>query len=228
MPADQANNNQEPEDIVDLSTPEEEHLEYEPFSEEIDPSSATHPKSNHNESNPSEDQVQIQILQEQLDRTKDQLIRALAEAENTRKRAQKDREDASRFAISSFSKDLISVADNLRRALDAMPEGTEDQNLKNLIGGIEATERELLKSFEKNGIQKTNPIDQPFDPNFHEVMFEAPMPDKKNGSIIQVIEPGYVINGRILRPARVGVAKNAEGSAPETPSEPGQTINTEA
>ncbi len=226
MPADQAN---EPEDIVDLSTPEEENLEYEPFSEEIDPSIEEIKKSPETpESTMNEDQVQIQILQEQLDKTKDQLVRALAEAENTRKRAQKDREDASKFAVSSFARDLISVADNLRRALDAAPEETDDATT-GLINGIEATERELLKSFEKNGIQKTIPIDQPFDPNFHEVMFEAPFPEKINGTIIQVLEPGYILNGRILRPARVGVAKNPEGGTPDTPpSEPGQTINTEA
>lgn len=228
MSTEQTNNKNEPEDILDLSTPEDDNLEYEPFSEEIDPTTPDAEQTS--EPSPetlSEDQVQIKILQEQLDKTKDQMIRALAEAENARKRAQKDREDASKFAVSSFARDLVNVADNLRRALDATPEEPDDAT-KGLIGGIEATERELLKSFEKNGIKKTVPIDQPFDPNFHEVMFEAPIPEKANGTIIQVMEPGYTLNGRILRPARVGVAKNADNVAPEAQSEPGQNINTEA
>lgn len=219
MSAEQKDNNT-PEDIVDLNTPEEESLEYEPFSEEIDP---TNKQEENKTQDLNEDQIQVQILQDQLDKTKDQMIRALAEAENARKRAQKDREEASKFAISGFARDLISVADNLRRAIEAAPEEADDAT-KALIGGIEATERELLKSFEKNGIQKNVPIDQPFDPNFHEVMFEAPIPNKPNGTVIQVMEPGYTLNGRILRPARVGVAK----SEVQESSEPGQTINTEA
>ncbi len=172
-----------------------------------------------------EDQLRIQVLEEQLERTKDQMIRALAEAENARKRAQKEREDASKFAVSKFSRDVLSVADNLRRALDSVQADMVEAlpQIKNLIDGIEATERELLRVFEMNGIKKTNPIDELFDPNFHEVMFEAPMPDKENGTIIQVIEPGYILNGRILRPARVGIAKS-EISAQQSP---GHTINTE-
>lgn len=228
MSADQANNKNEPEDIVDLSTTEEETLEYEAFSEEINLNPSDTKTPHETKSEPlSDDQVQIQVLQDQLDKTKDQMIRALAEAENARKRAQKDREEASKFAISSFARDLINVADNLRRALDAAP-NTPDETTKGLIDGIEATERELLRSFEKNGIVKAIPIDQPFDPNFHEVMFEAPIAEKPTGTIIQVLEAGYTLNGRILRPARVGVAKNTENTAPETPSEPGQNINTEA
>ncbi len=218
------------EDIVDIeiSPPQEEELEYDSFSEElhIDKKPPSTPKETL-----SADQVQTQILQDQLDRTKDQMIRALAEAENTRKRAQKEREDAKKFAISGFARDLISVADNLRRALEAIPqeEAKNHPHIQNLLGGIEATERELLRSFEKNGIQKTDPIGQPFDPNFHEVMFETPIPGTPGGTIIQVLEPGYTINGRILRPARVGIAKNESGGNQGTPpTEPGQNLNTEA
>ena len=153
--------------------------------------------------------VRIQILEQELDRTKDQMIRALAETDNIRKRGLREREDAQKFAVSAFSRDLLSVADNLRRALAAVPaelaEATPE--IKNLLSGIEATERELLKSFEKNGIQKIEPLDEKFDPNFHEVMFEAVIPSKPAGMIIQVIEAGYTLNGRLLRPARVGVSK---------------------
>ncbi len=175
----------------------------------------------------AEDQIRINILEEQLERTKDQMIRALAEAENARKRAVKEREDASKFAVSRFSRDILSVADNLRRALESIPAEllAAQPEIKNLTDGIEATERELLRAFEKNGIQKTEPLDERFDPNFHEVMFEAPMPDKEGGIVIQVIEPGYTINGRILRPARVGISKAVD--QPVT-SEPGGNIDTQA
>lgn len=229
--------NSAPEDIIDIQTnandaPSEEEVAaaYTPFSEEIDPSvyePQQQTQTSAETKTPNESDIQVQLLQEQLERTKEQMVRALADAENSRKRAQKDREDASKFAISGFAKDVISVADNLRRAIEAVPEEA-DETLQALINGIEATERELLKSFEKNGIQKLLPIDQPFDPNQHEVMFEAPMPDKAHGTVIQVIEPGYVLNGRILRPARVGITKGNEDSTQNSSTEPGRTLNTEA
>ncbi|MEM7679955.1 MAG: nucleotide exchange factor GrpE [Pseudomonadota bacterium] len=174
----------------------------------------------------------VEALRTELDQTKDQAMRALAEAENARRRAQKDREEASKFAVSSFAKDLLSIADNLRRAIDAVPDDLkEDVRVENLIGGIEATERELLKTFEKNNIEKVEPVTgQAFDPNFHEVMFEAPGTGQPAGSIIEVIEVGYILNGRILRPARVGVAKDEgqAGAAPKNDPEPGANIDTEA
>jgi molecular chaperone GrpE len=167
-------------------------------------------------------------LQDELDKAKDQMLRALAEAENSRKRSIKEREDASKYAVSSFAKDLVNVADNLRRALDAIPAEAmaADPHLKNLNDGVEATERELLKSFEKNGIRKINPMGEPFNPNFHEVMFEAPGSGQPAGTVVQVIETGYILNDRLLRPARVGVAKN-EGQG-NGASEPGSRIDTKA
>lgn len=205
---------------------EDENLAYESFSDSLDP--VTPP-------NETVDIAEVQYkeklttLEAEVATAKDQMMRALAEAENARRRAQKDREDASKFAVSSFARDLLSVADNLRRALDAIPQDLVQQNeqIKNLTDGIEATERELLRSFEKNGIQKVEPLDQPFDPNFHEVMFEAPMPDKPNGTVIQVLESGYIIHGRILRPARVGISKGGEENSTSSPTEPGQNVNTE-
>lgn len=159
--------------------------------------------------------VRIQILEQELERTKDQMMRAAAETDNIRKRALREREDAAKYAVSGFSKDLLSVADNLRRALQAIPPemAQSSPEIKNLCSGIEATERELLRTFEKNGIQKIEPIDERFDPNFHEVMFEAVIPNKPAGTVIQVIEAGYVLNGRLLRPARVGVSKS-DGAGP--------------
>ncbi len=209
---------------------DEERLEYESFSEEIEDNNTNPPQEDAMTQKQNADSIRIETLENELTRTKDQMIRALAEAENTRRRAAKDKEDASKYAVSSFSRDLLSVADNLRRALDAIPEDmiTENPQIKNFTDGIEATERELLRSFEKNGIQKTEPLDQPFDPNFHEVMFEAPMPDKANGTIIQVLEAGYTINGRILRPARVGISKGGTDASTNQSIEPGQNVNTEA
>ena len=172
----------------------------------------------------------LEKLQAELDQAKDQAIRAVAEAENTRRRAQKEREDTAKFAVSGFAKDLLEVSDNLRRALEAMPENADETgpHVKSLIEGIEATERSLLRTFEKNGIKKLEPLDEPFDPNFHEVMFEAPVPGKQAGIVMQVMEPGYILNERLLRPARVGVTKD-DGSAGPTEEPPaGGHIDTQA
>jgi molecular chaperone GrpE len=165
---------------------------------------------------PTSPDVDVVALQAELAQAKDQTLRAMADAENTRRRAVKDREDASKFAISSFARDLLSVADNLRRALDAIPADlpASDPRIKNLMDGIEATEREMLRTFEKNGIQKINPLDQPFNANFHEVMFEVPGTGKPPDTVIQVVEVGYILNERLLRPARVGVAKDDSAAVP--------------
>ncbi len=208
---------------------ENENIEYDAFSDDIDPIENQGKNTKTNEV--SEEQARISILEEELAKTKDQMMRSVAESENGRKRALKEREDASKFAVSSFSRDLLSVADNLRRALDSVPDELAEQHpqIKNLLDGIEATERELLHGFSKHGIQKTEPLNERFDPNFHEVMFEAPMPDKQAGTIIQVIEAGYTLNGRILRPARVGIAKNdTSQQEPTTPESSGHIIDTQA
>ncbi|HOO81035.1 MAG TPA: nucleotide exchange factor GrpE [Alphaproteobacteria bacterium] len=174
--------------------------------------------------------VELKALQEELAATRDQAKRALAEAENTRRRAIKEREDASKFAVSGFAKDLLDVSDNLRRALEAVPTDLLESapRLKNLVDGIEATERTLLRTFEKHGIEKIEPLDQPFDPNYHEVMFEAPVPGKPAGTVMQVMESGYVLNGRILRPARVGVVKDDGTTPPTGETPPGGHIDTQA
>lgn len=152
--------------------------------------------------------AQIAQLEQALAESKDQLIRTVADMENLRKRAAREREDASKYAVSGFARDLLDVADTFRRALAAIPEDLKsDGKINPLIEGIEAMERALLSCFEKNGIKKIEPMDEVFNPNFHEVMFEAPIPDKPNGTIIQIVEPGYLLHDRLLRPARVGLAK---------------------
>ncbi len=162
--------------------------------------------------------VLIETLEKELIEAKERTMRALADAENTRRRAQKDREDAGKFAISNFARDLLDFGDNFKRALDAMPEDTPDA----VRGGIEAMEREMLSTFDRHGIKKIEPLDEIFDANFHEVMFEAPMEGKQAGTIIQVIDPGYVLNDRLLRAAKVGLAK----ADPNT--DPGASIDTQA
>lgn len=153
---------------------------------------------------------QIEALGKEAADMKDKMLRALADAENTRRRAERDRTDASKFAVTGFARDMLSVSGNLRRALEAIPADQRNNNeqLKTIYEGVEATERELLRVFEKNGITKIDPIGQKFDPNLHEVIFEIPSADKEAGTVLQVVEPGFMIHERLLRPARVGVAKN--------------------
>ncbi|MDI9349024.1 MAG: nucleotide exchange factor GrpE [Candidatus Symbiobacter sp.] len=152
----------------------------------------------------------VSELESEVATHKDQLLRQLAETENARRRAEREREDAMRYGISALAKDLIGVADNLRRALDAVPEGDiKDEKLKSLLTGVAATERELLAAFEKRGIKRLDPLGEIFDPNFHEAAFEIPDPNQAHGTIVQVLQPGYVVFDRLLRPAMVGVAKGA-------------------
>jgi molecular chaperone GrpE len=166
---------------------------------------------NVNESTPQTPEDHIAALQQELLESRDRMMRALADSENTRKRALKDRDDAGKYAVSNFARDLLDFGDNFKRALKALPEDTP----KAVSEGLEAMEKELLNVFDRHGIRKISPMDEPFDAHFHEVMFETPMPGKSAGTIIQVIEPGYVLNDRLLRAAKVGIAK-AEDQNPHT------------
>lgn len=147
-------------------------------------------------------------LEEQVASLKDQMLRAMAETENTRRRAAKEKEDASKFAIGNFAKEILVVADNFRRALDAVPKGGADgDTLKNLITGVEATERQLLAGLEKFGIKPMSPLGKPFDPHFHRVMLEIEDPSQPAGTVVQVMQNGYMIHDRLLREALVAVSK---------------------
>lgn len=160
---------------------------------------------------PEEAGDKVAGLEAQLAEAKDQLLRALAETENTRRRAQKEREDAMKYGVSSLAKELVGVADNLRRALDAAA-NVEGDAAKNLVTGVEATERQLLSAFERAGIKKIEPLDVPFDPNFHRVMLEMENTGKAAGTVVQVLQPGYVIHDRLLREALVAIAKGDASS----------------
>ena len=153
---------------------------------------------------------------------KDQLLRALAELENVRKRAEREKEQTRKFGIADFARELLSVSDNLRRALDAAPQDRTqiDEALGNLITGVEMTEKELLSAFEKHGIRKLQPLGEVFDYNFHQAMFEVESNDHGAGIVMQVLQVGYAIGDRLLRPAMVGVSKGSGGA--------GENIDTSA
>jgi molecular chaperone GrpE len=147
----------------------------------------------------------------QIASLKDQVLRALAEAENTRRRAQKEREDTAKYAVANFAKEMLNVSDNFRRALEAVPKEDHDPALKTLMTGIEATERQLQSALERFGIKKLSPLGQAFDPNFHRVMMEVQTDDKPAGTVVQVLQEGYAIHDRLLREALVAVAKGGAG-----------------
>jgi molecular chaperone GrpE len=152
---------------------------------------------------------------------KDRLLRTLAEMENLRKRTEREIADSRLYSVSSFARDMLNVADNMRRALDAVPaelRANADPNAKALIEGVDLTERELQKALEKNGIRQFSPQGEKFDPNLHQAMFEVPDPSVPAGSVVQVVQPGYMIGERILRPALVGVSKGGPKMAPPSSS----------
>lgn len=159
----------------------------------------------------------VAALEAEVAKLKDHLLRTMADMDNVRKRADRDKEQTRKFGIANFAKDLLTAADNLRRALDAAPEATDDLDpaIRNLIVGVEMTERELLNAFDKNGIRKIEPMGEKFDYNFHQAMFEVENTGQEAGTVVQVLQPGYAIEDRILRAAMVGVAKGPAADTPE-------------
>jgi len=153
---------------------------------------------------------------------KDQLLRALAEAENTRRRAERDRQDAAKYGAVGLARDLLSVADNLRRALEALPENARTDGAdwaKDLITGVELIEKDFLGAFARHGIEKLEPLGEPFDHNFHQAMFELEDPEKPAGTVVQLMQPGYRLHDRLLRAAMVGVSKGGPKAARPTEAE---------
>lgn len=146
---------------------------------------------------------------EQIRDLKDQLLRALAEVENTRRRAQRDKEDMAKYAIANFARDVLAVSDNLARAMDAVPEEsrTGDSAMETLYEGVGLTQRELNTAMERHGIKPIDPLGEKFDHNFHQAMYEVEDADADPGTVVQVAQLGYVIGERLLRPAMVGVSK---------------------
>ncbi|MEH6756178.1 MAG: nucleotide exchange factor GrpE [Parasphingorhabdus sp.] len=150
-------------------------------------------------------------LENELAEAKQQVLYAQAETQNVRRRLEKDAQDAKAYAATGFARDMLSVSDNLQRALTAIPaEVKDEEKWKGLIGGIEATGRELDTVFEKNGIKRVASIGLPLDPNQHQAMIEIPTDEHEPGTVVQEMQAGYVIKDRLLRPAFVGVAKKPE------------------
>ena len=149
---------------------------------------------------------------------KDQLLRALAEAENTRRRARREKEDTAKYAIANFARDVLAVSDNLARAIEAVPEDARagDDVMETLYQGVELTQRELRTAMERHGIRPVDPRGEKFDHNFHQAMFEVESPDAEPGTVVEVMQLGYVIGERLLRPAMVGVAKKSEDPGGES------------
>jgi molecular chaperone GrpE len=147
---------------------------------------------------------------------RDKMLRTLAEMENLRKRTQREVADARTYGISGFARDVLDIADNLQRALDAVPADTKaaaDPVLKALIEGVELTERSLLNTLEKNGVKKFDPAGEKFDPNFQQAMYEVPDASVPAGTVVQVVQAGYTIGERVLRPALVAVSKGGAKAA---------------
>lgn len=153
----------------------------------------------------------LATLNEQVAALQQDLLYAQAETQNVRRRAEKEVADAHTYAVTKFARDILSVGDNLTRALAAIPEAArEDEAMKGLVAGLEATERELMSVFERHGIKRIASVGLPLDPNQHQAMVEIPSADAEPGTIVMEMAPGYMLKDRLLRAAMVGVAKAAE------------------
>ncbi len=177
---------------------------------------------------PAEEEIEDEAaraarLETEVAELHDQLLRALAETENQRRRSQREREEAVRYAAAPMLRDLLAVADNLQRALESVPGDAADQDgaLKILLEGVQLTARELQTVFERHGIVKLDPMGERLNPHHHEAMFEVPDPEQPSGTIVQVVQPGYLLHDRLLRPARVGVAKGGPAAKPAAESDEG-------
>lgn len=149
----------------------------------------------------------LAAIEKEAEEAREQSLRMAADMENLRRRTQREVQDAKSFSVSNFARDMLDVADNLSRALDAVPEGSDDPALIGLKEGVEMTARALDRTLEKHGVRRLDPEGEKFDPNFHQAMFKVPNPDVPAGSVVQVVQAGYAIGPRVLRPAMVGVAE---------------------
>jgi len=158
----------------------------------------------------------IAVLEAEKADLKDKLLRLMADMENLRRRTEREMADARTYAVANFARDMLNVADNVRRAIESVPDEartTAEGAFKGLIDGIDLTERDLLKTLERHGVKKLEPEGQKFDPNVHQAMFEIPNAEVPNGTVLQVVQSGYVIGDRVLRPALVGVSKGGPKAA---------------
>jgi len=163
-----------------------------------------------------------EALTAEIAELKDKLLRSIAETENLRRRAEREREEARAYAATAFARDMLNVGDNMNRALESLDAETRENAgdaIKTLIDGIELTQRELLNVFERHGIRQLDPAGEKFDPNFHQAMFELEDETVPSGTVVQVVQSGFKIGQRVLRPAMVGVSKGGPKTAPATTSD---------
>ena len=172
-----------------------------------------------------EEAVEELTPEQQVEELNDKLLRALAEAENVRRRAERDKSDAAKYAITNFAREVLGVADNMKRAMASVDSEArkKDPALEQLMVGLEMTEREMLSTFERFGIKPIEAMGEKFDHNLHEAMFELDDTSKPAGTVTQVVEAGYVLNDRLLRPAKVGVSKGGPKEADATRAAEGAT-----
>lgn len=175
----------------------------------------------------------VEALIAERDDWKDKALRAVAEAENTKRRAERETNDARAYAIQRFARDLLGVADNLQRALAAAPADSQDAGVKGLVTGLEMTDKALLQAFEANGLTRIAPqAGDRFDPNVHQAMAEQPSSEVAGGCVLQTYQPGYVLFGRTIRPAMVVVAAKGSGQpggyGPNGAGDAGASVDTKA
>ncbi len=175
------------------------------------------------------DIAQAENLQAEITDLNDKLLRALAETENIRRRAERDKADATKYAITNFAREMLTISDTLQRALESVEEDARKEHavIEQVFVGLEMNEREIKNIFERFGVHVIKAMDEKFDHNFHEAMFEIDDPSKPAGTVVQVVETGYVIKDRLLRPAKVGVSKG--GPVPDkddTKIAPSPEVNT--
>jgi molecular chaperone GrpE len=157
----------------------------------------------------------LDVLKAENAELRDRFLRLAAEMDNLRRRTDRDVKDAKSYSVAGFARDMLAVSDNLRRAIDAVTAETRtaaDATLTSLLEGVEMTERSMLSALERHGVKKIEPEGEKFDPNFHQAMFEVPNPNVPNNTVIQVVQAGFTIGDRVLRPAMVGVAKGGPKS----------------
>ena len=179
----------------------------------------------------SDDDERLQQLEAENADLKDKYLRLMADMENLRRRTAKEVKDANVYGVTNFARDMLAVGDNLGRALQALPDDmadSADDAVKTLLEGVEMTQREMLNALGKYGVTKLEPEGEKFDPNFHQAMFEVPNPDLPSGTVVQVMQAGYVIGERVLRPAMVGVAKGGPRPPKTTTTTDGISLATSA
>jgi len=176
---------------------------------------------------PQAPENEADALRAELAEMRDRMLRALADAENTRRRAEREKQDASQYAVTRFARDMLQIADNFARAIAACSPAAREAagaEVKAVLDGVEATERQLLAALERHGVKPIDTSDGRFDPNFHQAIAEVPGDGRPPGSIVDVVQAGYMIGERLLRPAMVTVAKRGDAA----PVASGNGIDTKA